>query len=100
VCRRVTIIWFLLDAVIVYTYFKYGRRDFPQPYQKFFIPWSLAAFALGFAVIYFAHFEFEGSWGAIYSAFAQNMMMSVLFIGMLVKRNSVAGQSLYVAIFK
>src|SRR5512138_562428 len=37
--RVVNIIWFLLDAVIVYTYFHYGRRDFPKTVEKFFIPW-------------------------------------------------------------
>lgn len=98
--RVVNIIWFLLDAVIVYTYFHYGRRDFPKTVEKFFIPWSLTAFGVGFLTIYFAHFEFEDFWGARYSAFAQNLMMSVLFIGMLVRRDSVEGQSMYIAIFK
>lgn len=98
--RVVNTIWFLLDAVIVYTYFRYGRRYFPKNMEKFFIPWSLTAFGIGFFTIYFAHFEFEGFWGARYSAFAQNLMMSVLFIAMLVRRDSMAGQSMYIAVFK
>jgi hypothetical protein len=32
------------------------------------------------------HYEFENYPDAIYSAFAQNLMMSVLFIAMLVRR--------------
>jgi len=98
--RVVNIIWFLVDAVIVYTYFQYGRRDFPKDKERFFIPWSLAAFGVAFLVIYFAHYEFEDFWGARYSAFVQNLMMSVLFIGMLVRRDNVQGQSIYIAIFK
>jgi len=98
--KVVNVIWFLFDAVIVYTYFKYGRREFPKTVGAFFIPWSLAAFVVAFIILYFAPLEFEDFWGARYSAFAQNLMMSVLFIGMLVRRNNVEGQSMYIAIFK
>jgi hypothetical protein len=84
----------------VYLYFKYGRKEFPKGLERFFVPWSLAAFVVAFLVIYVAHFEFEDFWGARYSAFAQNLLMSVLFIGMLVRRNNVEGQSMYIAIFK
>jgi hypothetical protein len=96
----VNITWFLLDAVIVYTYFRYGRRDFPLAWQRYFIPWSLLAFATGFVTIYAMHYECENYRGAIYSAFAQNLMMSVLFIAMLARRNNVQGQSMVIALFK
>lgn len=93
--------WFFLDAVIVYTYFKYGRKYFPDTIsRRWFIPWSMVVFATGFIMVYFVGLEFTGLWGPIYSAFAQNLMMSILFIGMLVKRNGVDGQSMYIAIFK
>lgn len=98
--RAVTITWFLFDALIVYTYFRFGRQEFPQASRRFFIPWSLVAFAIGFLIIYFTHYEFENYWGARYSAFAQNLLMSVLFIDMLVRRDDVRGQSMYIAIFK
>lgn len=98
--KVVNIVWCLLDVVIIYTHFKYGRKDFPKDKERYFIPWSLAAFVVGFLVIYFAHYEFEDFWGARYTAFAQNLMMSVIFISMLVRRNNVDGQSMYIAIFK
>jgi hypothetical protein len=98
--KIVTCVWFILDAAIVITYFKYGRKEFPKTVGKFFIPWSVVAFIIGFITIYFMQLEFAGLWGARYSAFAQNLMMSVLFIGMLVRRNNVDGQSIYIAIFK
>lgn len=98
--RIVNAVWFVLDAIIVVTYFRYGRREFPALVQRWFIPWSVVAFVVAFAVLYFTHLEFPDFWGARYSAFAQNLMMSVLFIGMLVGRNSVAGQSMTIAIFK
>ncbi len=98
--KLVNVVWFTLDAIIVYTYFKYGRGDFPKSVERYFIPWSLAAFVAGFITLYFTALEFPDYWGARYSAFAQNLMMSVLFIGLLVRRNNVDGQSMYIAIFK
>ena len=98
--KAVNIAWCLLDAVIIYTYFKYGRKEFPKEKERFFVPWSLTAFTVGFFVIYFTHYEFENFAGARYSAFTQNLMMSVLFISMLVRRDNVDGQSMYIAIFK
>jgi hypothetical protein len=98
--KAVNITWFILDAIIIYTYFKFGRKEFSISYQKLFIPWSVMAFVIGFGTLYFAHLDLGDDWGAIYSAFGQNLMMSVLFIGMLVRRNNVDGQSMYIAIFK
>jgi len=97
----INIIWCGFDVVIAYTYFKYGRKDFAQHADtRWFVPWSLAAFVFGFGVIYFSGVEFGANNGAIYTAFAQNLMMSVLFVGMLTKRKSVDGQSIYAAILK
>jgi|SRR6476469_5270227 len=36
----------------------------------------------------------------VYPAFGQNLMMSLLFIILLFKRNSLRGQSIYIAVFK
>jgi hypothetical protein len=98
--RIVNTVWFIADTVIVYTYFRFGRRELPTAVQRWFIPWSMLAFVVAFVVLVYTHLEFEDFFGARYSAFAQNLMMSVLFIGMLVARNGVRGQSMYIAIFK
>jgi hypothetical protein len=98
--RIVNITWFALDAIIVVTYFRFGRREFPATVRQWFLPWSLAAFAVAFVILYFTNLEFPDLWGARYSAFAQNLIMSILFIGMLVGRNGVRGQSMTIAIFK
>ena len=44
--------------------------------------------------------EFGLSAGAGYSAFLQNLLMSVLFIDMLIKRGNREGQSLTIAVNK
>lgn len=97
----VNIIWCVFDAVIVTLYFRYGRKEFPKTVDaRWFLPWSLLAFVVGFAVIYFSAVEFGADKGAQYTAFGQNLMMSVLFIGLLTGRNNVSGQSMTIAILK
>ncbi len=97
----VNIIWCLFDVVIVYTYFRYGRKEFAKTADlKWFLPWSITAFVVSFAVIYFSVVELGVSDGAAYTAFTQNLLMSVLFINLLVSRRDVSGQSIYVALLK
>jgi hypothetical protein len=98
--RAVNIVWFVLDAVILFTYFRFGPQQFPKPFGRLFVPWSLLGLLTAFAIITFAGREFSDTRGGTYSAFAQNLMMSVLFIAMLVRRGNVRGQSMYIAIFK
>lgn len=95
----VNYIWFSLDAIIVYQFLKFGQKEFPQlSHWKFY-----AMFGLGLStalpMILAINNEFDDSTGA-YAAFGQNLMMSVLFIVMLMSRNDIRGQSIYIAIFK
>jgi hypothetical protein len=98
--RIVNVTWFVLDAIIVVTYFRYGRREYPATVQRWFIPWSVMAFVVAFVILFATNLEFPDFWGARYSAFAQNLLMSILFIAMLAGRNGVRGQSMTIAIFK
>lgn len=96
----VNLIWMCLDGVIVFTYFKYGKRDFPDNAKKYFISFSILSFVTC-AVFQFAFFfEFEGIAAAQYSAFAQNAAMSILFVVMLYRRDSTRGQSMTIAVAK
>ncbi len=98
--RAVNIVWFGLDVIILVTYFRYGRQEFPRSFEGLFLPWSMAALVVAFVTLYYAGTEFSGTRGGTYSAFAQNLMMSVLFISMLVRRRGVQGQSMYIALLK
>lgn len=94
-------IWFLFDLGLLYTFFRYGRRYFPKQYHpSWFYAWGifglLTAFILQFTFIQ----EFGLLMGAVYSAFLQNLLMSILFIVMLGQRNSSEGQTLLIAISK
>lgn len=113
--------WLTFDIGILYTYFRFGRRyfrafvDHPPANEGgtdtgppasadgsdfAFIGWSILALITAFAVQYAVRREFGVAKGAAYSAFPQNLLMSILFIAMLVKRGSREGQSLLIAVSK
>jgi hypothetical protein len=94
-------VWFVFDLGILYTYFKYGSKYFPANLTKRgFIGWSVLGLCTALCVEYAFVQEFGVAVGAGYSAFLQNLLMSVLFINMLVKRGSGEGQSLAIAVSK
>lgn len=92
-------IWFALDAVIVFQFLKYGKKEFPNISKWQFF----AIFGLGISIaipmILAINYELEDSVGA-YAAFGQNLMMSILFVTMLINRKGIEGQSIYIALFK
>ena len=114
-------IWFTFDIGILYTYFRFGWRDFGS--RRFdpsahadgtdtrlhqsalaggsdFTAWSVLGLITAFVVQYAFRIEFGIGKGASYSAFLQNLLMSVLFIAMLARRRSREGQSLMIAVNK
>lgn len=94
-------VWFLLDIAILYTYFKYGQKHFPNFLsKKIFIIWSLLVLIVSYFLQYLFVIEFGLVKGASYSAFLQNLIMSVLFIAMFIQRRSDEGQNLNIAINK
>ena len=94
-------VWFAFDVGILYTYFKFGRKYFPRNLPAHsFTGWSLLGIGTALGVEYAFIREFGVAAGAGYAAFLQNLLMSVLFIGMFVKRGNSEGQSLYIAVSK
>lgn len=93
-------IWFILDIFIIFTYFLYGEKYFPPHCSNnYFWPWTIIIFIMSFTLQYFFFVEF-GNIGQLYSAFLQNLVMSILFIIMLVYRSDINGQNLTIAICK
>lgn len=106
-------VWFAFDVGILVTYFKFGQQYFPHNLPGYssatadatdnsraFIGWSILGLAAAFCVEFAFIREFGVAIGAGYSAFLQNLLMSVLFIDMLVRRGSAEGQSLNIAVNK
>lgn len=111
-------LWLMFDIGILYTYFRFGRKYFPwtrelteydsrdesgvkPPHSKsVFLGWSVIALITALAVEYAVLREFGVAKGAAYSAFPQNLIMSILFIAMLARRGTREGQSLTIAVSK
>lgn len=93
-------VWLFFDLFILYQYLKFGQKDFhPNLPRTLFFPTFLLTLAGSFICILTISYEFEDFRG-IYAAFGQNLLMSVLFVQFLLKRNGVEGQSLYIGLCK
>lgn len=90
--------WLLLDLFILGQLLVFWRSDFPKLDNKVFYPFTVSALLASFGLIYTMATEFDHC-GA-YSAFGQNFLMSILFMIMLFQRNSLRGQSVYIALVK
>jgi len=112
----VNLVWCMFDIAILYTYIKYGMEDFKKyADEKFFMPWTILVFIMAFILQYgfltgFPEADAPGlnsclyfvnpRLGCWYSAFIQNLIMSVLFINMLALRKSTRGQNLTIGVSK
>ena len=94
-------IWALFDIVILYTFFKFGRKHFPKNIKsRWFYTWGIISLIISFLVQYGFILEFGTIMGGSYAAFLQNLLMSILFIIMLYNRRGSEGQSLTIAYSK
>ena len=96
----INIIWFFLDAVIVFQFVRFGKNAFDTILPKgtiFFF--FILVLLISVCMIVGVTLEFK-DWDGAYTAFGQNLMMSILFVVMLRRRNDLSGQSIYIAIFK
>lgn len=98
----VNVLWFCMDVIILALYFKYGRKHHEAGSTVLFYLWTILGVAAMFLVqlAYVKEFGLEGHLSAQYSAFAQNLIMSIAFIHMLVKRGNTKGQSMLLALAK
>lgn len=95
-------LWAALDVVILFTYFKFGKSEWTERGLKasWFVPWSVLGIACCLALQVVFVVEFGGVLAAQYSAFLQNLLMSVLFCGMYARRGGSTGQSVLLAVAK
>jgi hypothetical protein len=92
-------LWFGLDSIIVIQFFKYGKNEFLNLSSKKLYSIFVVLLGVEFCIILFSGITL-GEFKGVYSAFGQNLVMSILFIIMLFKRNSLRGQSIFIGVFK
>lgn len=101
--------WFLLDLIILYTFFKYGYK--PGKYISIINKKSLYIFTVFILVCsilfmilsvndFSILFKNDITQTSGFIANIQNLIMSILFVSMLLNRGNTSGQSIYIAIFK
>jgi hypothetical protein len=93
------LVWFTLDLLIVFQCVRYGRHEWTTSLSgaQFYAGCALVQ-AMAFAVVWFVSTRVTN--GPRYVAFAQNFMMSALFIAMLLRRGNLSGQSLPIGLAK
>jgi hypothetical protein len=97
---QVNYVWFAFDTAILWQTFRFGRAEQAHPWLRRNFPLVLAGTVLtGFLAVYSLTLEFS-DWNGMYAAFGQNLMMSILFVAMLLRRDDVRGQSMWIAIAK
>ena len=93
--------WFLLDIFLVVTYIKYGKEECKsQSEKKWFIPWTAFALVCCFVLQLLFMYEYGDVEGEKYSAFLQNIIMSICYLYMLNSRKSLKGQTMTIAVCK
>jgi hypothetical protein len=96
--RIVNITWFSLDVGILICFLRYGPGEFASLSKRAFYTVFCVTLATSFCMVLLITLEFHD--GGTYSAFGQNLMMSIMFITMLYYRRSLRGQSIIIALCK
>jgi hypothetical protein len=96
-----TAVRIVLDILVLYTWFRFGVKHFPSnPGEKWFVPWSLLVIAACFILQGAVILQFGLYQSLAYTAFMQNLAMSLLFIAMLARRKRRKAQSMIIAFAK
>lgn len=94
-------VWFILDIFIVATYFLYSKNECTTEMErKWQIPFGILVIVLCVVIQLLFIVEFGDVKAEIYSAYLQNVAMSVAYLYMLNRRRSSAGQTKLIAICK
>jgi hypothetical protein len=97
--RAVNVVWFSFDLVILGQLLLYGAREFGNLSRRLFYAGFALALGTAFGAVLATTLEFD-DFDGVYSAFGQNLMMSILFVTMLYSRGSLRGQSISIAALK
>ena len=96
--ESINAIWFAADIAIVAIFLKYWRSDYPKNLpESYFWPMLVFAFAMVTPIMVAIVSVFGRENGSVYTAYIDNLIMSVLFLTMLIRRGDRRGQSMWIA---
>lgn len=91
-------IYLAFDLGVLWTCWRFGRDDFGSPLiRKYFRPILIALLVGGFFLVRQFSYSFDDSFGGISATFT-TLLLSVLMVGMILRRDSVRGQSFYIGV--
>jgi len=94
------ILWLFLDIIILCLAIRFRQTSEQEFFRGlFFYPGIAACLLLSFGAMLSMSCGFS-DWIGKYAGFGQNLIMSLMFLVMLAKRQDLAGQSIYIALFK
>jgi hypothetical protein len=97
--RAVDVVWLSFDLVILVQLLAFGPREFPTLPRRLFYAAFALALGTAFGAVLSITLQFD-DFDGVYSAFGQNLMMSILFVTMVYARGSLRGQSVWIAALK
>lgn len=92
----INILWAIFDIGLIITYFRYGHK-YVKKSKKDFMTEGIGILIVCFMIQVVFILEFDLLNAATYSAFLQNLLMSILFVELLKKRQSSEGQTMLIA---
>lgn len=92
-------VWFLIDAVMVFQYLRYGRREWAahQPGWLFY-PTFVAVLAMAATGIATLTIDTNDQRGGSLTGWGAQLLLGAGYIYLLLRRNSPKGQSMYIGI--
>lgn len=90
--------WVALDVLIFIAVWKYGPADFAQPFLQ---RWLRPIIVLGVVMACWIEIPIVRVYNDVHGqllGWGQALLMAILFIAMLLRRNSLKGQSLHIAL--
>lgn len=98
--RWITLTWLVLDVVILMQFLRFAPPEYRRILSKKLLYASfLVTLMFSMLMIFGIIHQFQDYEGK-YAAFLQNLMMSGLFIGLLLRRGNLDGQSMGIAVCK
>lgn len=96
--ESINAIWFAADIAILAIFLKYWRSDYPKTLpEAYFWPMFVFTFAMVAPIMVATVSVFGRENGSVYTAYIDNLVMSVLFLSMLLRRGDRRGQSMWIA---
>ncbi len=96
--ESINAVWFAADVAILAIFLKYWRSDYPRNLpESYFWPMFVLAFAMVTPMMMAIVAVFGRDDGSVYTAYVDNLIMSVLFLTMLIRRGDRRGQSMWIA---